>query len=208
MQISILHCKVLATAGAAPVTEIIMVPNFLPKTGNLDRESRDARPSPGRTSSSNPAPINTHFELARVLERVSRRFSAFMQAEMTKLGIEEIGPSHLMLLLAIGTDEISVSQLIERGPYAGTNLSYYLKQLGECGYIERNALQRDRRAARIKLSEKGQGLCADMSEIAANCHRLITSDPEDIRRLEIAFYTLERLEQTWTSATAFGPRGK
>ena len=123
MQISILHCKVLATAGAAPVTEIIMVPNFLPKTGNLDREFRDARPSPGRTSSSNPAPINTHFELARVLERVSRRFSAFMQAEMTKLGIEEIGPSHLMLLLAIGTDEISVSQLIERGPYAGTNLS-------------------------------------------------------------------------------------
>ena len=47
-----------------------------------------------------------------------------------------------------------------------------------------------------------------MSEIAANCHRLIASDPEDIRRLEIAFYTLERLEQTWTSATAFGPRGK
>ncbi|MGH6861536.1 MAG: MarR family winged helix-turn-helix transcriptional regulator, partial [Phyllobacterium sp.] len=187
----------------------MMVPNYLQNMGGIDATSKDSAESPnGRKPGNMTTPIMTHFELARTLERVNRRFSAFLQSEMTRLGVEEIGPAHLMLLLAIGNDEISVSQLMERGPYAGTNLSYYLKQLGECGYIERNALQRDRRAARIKLSEKGQQLCADMTEIAASCHKLVANDAENIRNLEIAFRTLDRIEQTWASAAIFGARGE
>lgn len=186
-----------------------MVPSYLQSMVNTDSISKDDRDlSKNRKPANMPAPIITHFELARTLERVNRRFSAFLQSEMTRLGVEEIGPSHLMLLLAIGNDEISVSQLMERGPYAGTNLSYYLKQLGESGYIERNALARDRRAARIKLSEKGLELCAEMTEIAANCHRLIADSPENIQNLEIAFRTLDRIEQTWASAVIFGTRSE
>lgn len=186
-----------------------MVPNYLHHIVEADMVSNDDRTlQSGRKPANMPSPTITHFELARTLERVNRRFSAFMQSEMSRLGVEEIGPAHLMLLLAIGDDEISVSQLMERGPYAGTNLSYYLKQLGESGYIERNALQRDRRAARIKLSERGKELCADMTAIAANCHRLIANDPENIRNLEITFQTLDRIEQTWASAAIFGARGE
>lgn len=186
-----------------------MVPNYLQHMANADATSEDARqPHGSRRPANIPTPNITHFELARTLERVNRRFSAFMQSEMTRRGVEEIGPAHLMLLLAIGDDEISVSQLMERGPYAGTNLSYYLKQLGESGYIERNALQRDRRAARIKLSEKGKELCADMTAIAASCHSIVADGPDNIRNLEITFRTLDRIEQTWASAAIFGPRGE
>lgn len=186
-----------------------MVPNYLQHMIDSEAAPDDvSKPFGGRKPANIPAPNITHFELARTLERVNRRFAAFMQSEMTRRGVEEIGHAHLMLLLAIGDDEISVTQLMERGPYAGTNLSYYLKQLGESGYIERNALQRDRRAARIKLSEKGKELCADMTAIAANCHKIVADSPENIRNLEITFKTLDRIEQTWASAAIFGPRGE
>lgn len=185
-----------------------MVPIYQNRDAGPDATGRTDTSRMGRKSSASASPIITHFELARTLERVNRRFSVFLQSEMTRRGVEEIGPAHLMLLLAIGNDEISVSQLMERGPYAGTNLSYYLKQLGEAGYIERNALQRDRRAARIKLSAKGQELCADMAETAASCHKLIANDEESIRNLETTFRTLDRIEQTWASAVIFGTPGE
>ena len=47
-----------------------------------------------------------------------------------------------------------------------------------------------------------------MTAIAANCHRLIANDPENIRNLEITFQTLDRIEQTWASAAIFGARGE
>ncbi|UXN65094.1 MarR family transcriptional regulator [Phyllobacterium sp. A18/5-2] len=107
------------------------------------QEAAETVRSPAHTT------IITHFELARTLERANRRFATFLQAEMTRQGVQEIGPAHAMLLLTIGDDELSVGQLMDRGPYGGTNLSYYLKQLGECGYIERIPLARDRRTVRI-----------------------------------------------------------
>ncbi|PSH69043.1 MarR family transcriptional regulator [Phyllobacterium brassicacearum] len=149
--------------------------------------------------------VITHFELARTLERANRRFASFLQAEMTRRGVQEIGPAHAMLLLTIGHDELSVGQLMDRGPYGGTNLSYYLKQLGECGYIERIPLARDRRTARIRLSEKARQLCDDLTEVAAKYHRLVAGDPENIRNIEVAFATLDRLERAWATAAIFGP---
>jgi MarR family transcriptional regulator, exopolysaccharide II synthesis transcriptional activator len=149
--------------------------------------------------------VITHFELARTLERANRRFATFLQSEMTKQGVREIGPAHAMLLLTIGSDELSVGQLMDRGPYGGTNLSYYLKQLGECGYIERIPLARDRRTVRIRLTEKARELCADLNEVAAKYHRLVAGDPENMRRMEVAFETLDRLERAWATAAIFGP---
>jgi len=157
-----------------------------------------------RKRSSAHTTVITHFELGRTLERANRRFATFLQAEMTRLGVREIGPAHAMLLMTIGNDELSVGQLMDRGPYGGTNLSYYLKQLGECGYVERIPLPRDRRTIRVRLTKKAQDLCADLTEVAAKYHKLVTGDPEDMRRLEVAFQTLDRLERAWATAALFG----
>ncbi|ATU90436.1 winged helix DNA-binding protein [Phyllobacterium zundukense] len=170
-----------------------------------DTNAVSVRPG-GRTSTHTT--VVTHFELARTLERANRRFASFLQAEMTRRGVQEIGPAHAMLLLTIGNDELSVGQLMDRGPYGGTNLSYYLKQLGECGYIERIPLARDRRTARIRLSEKARQLCSDLTEVAAKYHRLVAGDPENMRNMEVAFETLDRLERAWATAAIFGAPGE
>ena len=71
----------------------------------------------------------TYFELARLMERASRRFSGLVRSELTKLRVDDIGPAQAMVLLAIGDSELSVAELLDRGHYVGSNVSYYLKQL-------------------------------------------------------------------------------
>lgn len=146
----------------------------------------------------------SYFELARVMERASRRFSGLLRVELTRLGVDDIGPAQAMVLLAIGDTELSVGELLDRGHYVGSNVSYYLKQLADGDYIDRVASQRDKRSARIRLTKKGMQLCADLQEAASAYERVLTHGDEDRRNLEIAFHTLHRLEMVWGNAARFG----
>ncbi len=134
--------------------------------------------------------VVTHFELARMIERVNRRFASLLRTEMTKLGIEDVGPAQAMVLMAIGDVELSVGELLDRGHYVGSNISYYLKQLADGGYIDRVASQRDKRSARIRLTEKGEQLCANLRNAGGAYNRVLARDADDLRNLEIAFQTL------------------
>jgi hypothetical protein len=42
------------------------------------------------------------FELARSFDRLNRRFASFLQAELTTLGVTEIGAALTMIVIAIG----------------------------------------------------------------------------------------------------------
>ncbi|QRM53296.1 MarR family transcriptional regulator [Sinorhizobium sp. BG8] len=146
----------------------------------------------------------TYFELARLMERASRRFSGLVRAELTKLRVDDIGPAQAMVLLAIGDSELSVAELLDRGHYVGSNVSYYLKQLADGDYIDRVASQRDKRSARIKLTEKGRRLRASLRDAAMIYERAVNRGDHDQRMLETAFQTLHRLELAWGSASRFG----
>ncbi|HXV30508.1 MAG TPA: MarR family transcriptional regulator [Sinorhizobium sp.] len=146
----------------------------------------------------------TYFELARVMERASRRFSGLLRTELTKLGVDDIGAAQAMVLLAIGDAELSVGELLDRGHYVGSNVSYYLKQLADGDYIDRIASQRDKRSARIRLSEKGRRLCDALRQAARSYERALSHGEQDRRNLESAFQTLHRLEVIWGNFTRYG----
>ncbi|WEX75701.1 MarR family transcriptional regulator [Sinorhizobium numidicum] len=158
---------------------------------------------PDRDEVGDGRPI-TYFELARLMERASRRFSGLVRAELTKLGVDDIGAAQAMVLLAIGDAELSVAELLDRGHYVGSNVSYYLKQLADGDYIDRVASQRDKRSARIKLSEKGRRLRADLRDAAMAYERTLSRGDQDRRNLETAFQTLHQLELVWGSASRYG----
>ena len=148
--------------------------------------------------------VVTHFELARMIERVNRRFASLLRTEMTKLGIEDVGPAQAMVLMAIGDVELSVGELLDRGHYVGSNISYDQKQRADGGYIDRVASQRDKRSARIRLTEKGEQLCANLRDAGGAYNRVLARDADDLRNLEIAFQTLHRLELVWGNAARYG----
>jgi DNA-binding MarR family transcriptional regulator len=144
------------------------------------------------------------FELARVIERVSRRFLDYLRLELTKLGVDDISPSQVMVLMTIGQGEIAVRDLLDRGHYGGSNASYNLKQLVENGYLDRGASPRDRRQARISLSLKGQMLCERLrllDEASQFGQRLESNRDTDLRTTH---ETLRQLEQWWNDALRYG----
>ena len=146
----------------------------------------------------------THFELARTIERVNRRFTDLLRIEMGKLGVGDIGPAQVMVLFTIGNGELSVRDLLDKGHYLGSNVSYYLKQLVDLGYIDRVASQRDRRSARISLSQKGHDLCRALRAADDTYHRLLVRDEDESRELDNAYRLLQKLELVWTNATRYG----
>ncbi|MGN6448267.1 MAG: MarR family transcriptional regulator [Brucella intermedia] len=148
--------------------------------------------------------VITHLELARMIERVNRRFVSLLKTELTKLGVEDIGPAQTLVLMAIGDVELTVGELLDRGHYVGSNISYYLKQLTDGGYVDRVTSQRDKRSARIRLTDKGERLCASLRNASRSYNHILTRDDDDLRNLEIAYQTLHRLELVWGNAARFG----
>jgi DNA-binding MarR family transcriptional regulator len=106
---------------------------------------------------SNNDPAHFGLELPQILERLHRRFLDVVRIELTRVGVRDINPVQIMMLAAIGpSGDLAVRDLIERGYYLGSNVSYNIKNLSDGGYIERVADEHDRRSARVKITDKGR----------------------------------------------------
>lgn len=140
----------------------------------------------------------TYHEIARVIERMHRRFLDVLRIELGRIGIDDISPVQVMMLLNISSGEISVRDLIERGYYLGSNASYNLKNLVERGYVDRAASLRDKRAARLRLSAKGVELAERLRQMAAEHADGLIREDADVQDFETTYRTLRRLERKWT----------
>src|SRR5580704_17732414 len=119
-------------------------------------------------------------DLPRLIERMHRRFLDVVRIELGRQGINDISPVQVMMLANIGDEEISVRDLIERGYYLGSNASYNLKNLVEGGYVDRQASERDRRAARLKLSPKGKNILDALTKLNAQMAEPLQKQETDI----------------------------
>lgn len=146
----------------------------------------------------------TQLDLARLIDRVHRRFLDYLRLELTRLGVDDVSPSQVMVLLTIGTGEIAVRDLLDRGYYLGSNASYNLKQLVESGYLERGASPRDRRLARISLSAKGQLLVERLKQLDESNQFGPSQDLDVEPDMRTTYDTLRRLEQLWSDALRYG----
>ncbi len=161
----------------------------------VERSDRDS--APGRA-------LVSQLELARMIERASRRFLDYLRLELGRLGVDDISPSQVMVLFTIGSGEVAVRDLLDRGHYVGSNASYNLKQLVESGYLDRGASPRDRRLARISLSPKGQLLVERLRMLDENSQFGQGLDSDLVADLQTTHDTLRRLEQSWGDALRYG----
>jgi DNA-binding MarR family transcriptional regulator len=159
----------------------------------------DQSPAPEKK----PAPQDAVQALPRLIERMHRRFLDVVRLEMERFGTADISPVQVMMMAAIGAEEISVRDLIERGYYLGSNASYNLKQLVDCGYVERNAAARDKRSARLKVAAKGRAVLDALARVEARwAEPLLKND--GAAKLEETYRTLLALERCWSEAVRSG----
>ena len=94
------------------------------------------------------------------IERLHRRFLDVIKAELDRLKVEDINNVQTLILYNINSEKMTISELTNRGYYLGSNVSYNIKKLVENDYLVQEKSPHDKRAVRIRLSEKGLSLCA------------------------------------------------
>ncbi|MEC9347984.1 MAG: MarR family transcriptional regulator [Pseudomonadota bacterium] len=148
-------------------------------------------------------PFEPYRAVTRLIERLHRLYLDVIRADLGRMGIEDISAVQALLLTNIGSAEVNVRTLMERGYYQGSNASYNLKKLVETGYLEQFRSPHDRRATIVRLTDKGH-------DLTRRFEALETTFAKDFDGEGGAFRTmidqLTNLERDWTDYIRFGPR--
>jgi DNA-binding MarR family transcriptional regulator len=139
-----------------------------------------------------------YLELVVLAERLHRQFLDVIQLELDLRAIRDINNVQALMLHNIGDAEMTVSELMWRGCYVGSNVSYSLKKLTETGYIVQERSLHDKRVIMVRLSEKGAALCAILKNMNARHGEALAK--VDLRSEDIAIcgQTLRGLQQFWS----------
>lgn len=143
-----------------------------------------------------------YFETVMLIERLHRLFLDVIKAELDRLRIQDINNIQCFILYNIGTSQMTVGEVSNRGYYLGSNVTYNLKKMVENGYIMQEQSPHDRRSSHIKLSDKGLKLFESIDSIFAGHAKNLTHNSvneEDVKQLKIL---LQKLETFWSFTAA------
>ena len=141
-------------------------------------------------------PASDYAETIALIERLHRRFLDVLRLELERLGVDQINNVQSLLLANIGGEEVSVGELMTRGYYLGSNVTYNLKRLVEAGLVEQQRSRHDRRVVRVRLSERGHALCAEINAMLARQRDQLDARA-DLAPLAQLNGELKRLEGFW-----------
>lgn len=146
----------------------------------------------------------SYLDIAKTIERLHRRFLDVVRAELNRHGHRDLTAVQAMLLTNIGDEEIVIRDLIERGYYQGSNVSYNLKKLVEGGYIEQRPSKHDKRSMHIKLTDKSKEICEKINDLEQKNAKLLVDEGVSETDLEATRETLRRMERIWSDFIRFG----
>lgn len=140
-------------------------------------------------------------DITRLIERLHRRYLDVIRYELSQLGIDDINAVQALLLMNVQSSEVSIRELVDRGYYIGSNVTYNVRHLVEAGYLDQERSERDRRSVRIRATEKGTTLCASL--VAMEARHANALDAED-EAVGAAWSLLRGLERVWSDEIQFG----
>jgi DNA-binding MarR family transcriptional regulator len=143
--------------------------------------------------------LGAYLETLSLVERLHRLLLDVVKDEFERLGVIDINSVQALLLFNIGDNEVTAGELKTRGYYQGSNVSYNLKKLVECGYMHHQKCDVDRRAVRVRLTEKGRGIRRIIAELfQRHATGLLSREVLGGLRLEDINASLRRMERYWS----------
>jgi len=109
--------------------------------------------------------FGAYLETLSMVERLHRLLLDVVKDEFERLGVIDINSVQALLIFNIGDNEVTAGELKTRGYYQGSNVSYNLKKLVECGYMHHQKCEVDRRSVRVRLTEKGREIRTIVAEL-------------------------------------------
>jgi DNA-binding MarR family transcriptional regulator len=139
-----------------------------------------------------------------LVERLHRQLLDVVKDDLDRAGHEDLTPVQALLIYNIGDSEWSAGELKSRGFYLGSNVSYNLKKLHDLGYVESGKSLHDKRQIRLRLTEDGRSLRAQLSSMfARHAATLRPVGGVETPDLEASNKTLSRLERFWADQVRF-----
>jgi DNA-binding MarR family transcriptional regulator len=143
--------------------------------------------------------LSGYLETLAMVERLHRLMLDVIKDEFERIAEYEVNAVQALLLFNIGAKTMTAGELKSRGYYQGSNVSYNLKKLVECGFIDHQRSEIDRRAVRVRLTERGM----EVHRIVADLFRRHAEDLNAGDRLradgiEGMNTDLRMLERYWT----------
>jgi len=151
------------------------------------------------TLSPGDAFLGSYLDTLAMVERLHRLLLDVIKDEFERLGFLDINSVQALLLFNIGDNEVTAGELKSRGYYQGSNVSYNLKKLVEAGYMHHQKCEIDRRAVRVKLTEKGRAIRATVKELfERHAQGILERDILGSNGLDEINGSLHRMERYWT----------
>lgn len=144
-----------------------------------------------------------YLEVVALVERLHRQFLEVVKTEIDRMGVHDVNNVQAMILYHIGSEELTVGELTQRGYYLGSNVSYNLKKLIEHEYIAQARSPHDRRSVRIKLTPKGVELHGRLDTIFQQ-HTGVLEKTKMAGDLNDVASTLRELEKFWDGRLGSG----
>ncbi|WNJ98845.1 MarR family transcriptional regulator [Thalassospiraceae bacterium LMO-JJ14] len=145
-----------------------------------------------------------YIELTLLIERLHRRFLDVLRIELKNIGVRDINGVQALMLTNIGDGEIIIRDLIERGYYQGSNVSYNIKKLTDYGYLEQERAQHDKRSITVKLTDKGHKVVEGIRAMEKKNGGKFQDIIGDGDRVGDAAKVLRKLERTWDEYIRYG----
>lgn len=140
-----------------------------------------------------------YLQALRHIERLHRLLLDVIKDEFDRHGGSDLNAVQALLLHNLGSEELTAGELKTRGYYLGSNVSYNLKKLVELGYIHYKRSDHDRRSVRVKLTGKGEEICATVRRLYGRQLRSLGRVGEiSISDLIHLNRVLMRLERFWS----------
>ena len=145
-----------------------------------------------------------YLDLTRAIERLHRRFLDVLRAELTRLGLRELNGVQALLLSNIGDEEITIRDLVDRGYYQGSNVSYNIKKLTEMGYLVQRRAPHDKRSVTVALTDKAHEVVGHIRRLEERIASSLAENDLDSEEIGNVCRALRRLEGVWTEVIHYG----
>ncbi len=156
-----------------------------------------------REQDSGSIPIADFSDITRLIERLHRRYLDVVRLELSRRGLDDINAVQAVLLTNVRDAEVSIRELVDRGYYIGSNVTYNVRHLVQCGYVVQSRSERDRRSVKIKLTERGLEVCKLLGEMEQRHAGAMSDTGRQLPEVETARNVLRTLERVWSDSIQY-----
>jgi DNA-binding MarR family transcriptional regulator len=140
---------------------------------------------------------NNYLELPIYGEKMHRLFLDVIKQELDNFGVADINSIQAFILMNVNDNVITMSEVLSRGYYIGSNASYNVKKMIANSYMRQTPSDYDRRAIYLSLTDKGLNLCEKLDEtIEEHMDKLIASDGSKTE-IDRGLKFLKKVENFW-----------